>query len=776
MKPEPSAPPRLLAKSLRQDGAPLTLQQHSLEAGQAAERLFRSDRRFARSWCRFFKVEDPDRFVRHVRVAALLHDLGKANEDFQAMVDGRLGQQLQCLRHEHLSALLLHEPKVRQWLTAGGRLDADVVTAAVLSHHFKASDGDGDHRWCQARRSGSLLLHFGHDEVRRVLGQVAEVAGLGEAPRLELRSWQPSGEWEKIFGQARDAANKFRRDLPRNVARQRLTLATKAGVIAADTVASAMFREHLSLERWIDEVVHREPIGPEEIDRAILQPRIRQIEAKAKKPFVYQRFQEEAAQLGPRALLLAACGAGKTMAAWRWAQAQAGRRSISNVVFLYPTRGTATEGFRDYVGWAPEGEGSLLHGTSAYELETLRENPPESLKGKQLVDEASARLFALQQWPKRYFSATVDQFFGFLEHHYGSTCLLPLLADAAVIVDETHSFDPKLFEGLVTLLRTFDVPVLCMTATLPRSRREQLVAEELEVYPGSADRERLKDLEQAECHPRYRLQRVADPDEAFERAVDAQARGSRVLWVVNQVRRAQELAQRLRQRLGDRVLCYHSRFRLKDRQERHRETVDAFGYGKPPRIAVATQVAEMSLDLDADVLITEVAPVTSLVQRFGRANRHLARGDAFRAEILFYDPEVPRPYTREDLAAANQFLEAVGTAEVSQRRLAELLEEYAPEEPDAEGSTRFLTSGYFAVPGALRDIDEFSHQAVLERDLAEVRAARKAREPLDGWVVPVPKKETLPRRKEHAWLPDYLHIAPSDRYDEALGFLVTKES
>ncbi|HAJ61331.1 MAG TPA: hypothetical protein DCP31_20455, partial [Cyanobacteria bacterium UBA8543] len=61
-------------------------------------------------------------------------------------------------------------------------------------------------------------------------------------------------------------------------------------------------------------------------------------------------------------------------------------------------------------------------------------------------------------------------------------------------------------------------------------------------------------------------------------------------------------------------------------------------------IAVTTQVCEMSLDLDADILITELAPISSLVQRFGRANRHRARGDEFRAKLLVYEPEKPEPY------------------------------------------------------------------------------------------------------------------------------------
>ena len=80
------------------------------------------------------------------------------------------------------------------------------------------------------------------------------------------------------------------------------------------------------------------------------------------------------------------------------------------------------------MGWAPGDEASLLHGTASYELQAMRENPPESLRGKQEVEENRARLYALEHWPRRFFSATVDQFLSFMEHNYGAMCLLPALA------------------------------------------------------------------------------------------------------------------------------------------------------------------------------------------------------------------------------------------------------------------------------------------------------------------------------------------------------------
>jgi CRISPR-associated endonuclease/helicase Cas3 len=268
-------------------------------------------------------------------------------------------------------------------------------------------------------------------------------------------------------------------------------------------------------------------------------------------------------------------------------------------------------------------------------------------------------------------------------------------------------------------------------------------------------------------------------DAALAAATTAVRDGQRVLWVVNTVRRCQQLARALRQRLGEEagVGVYHSRFRLEDRQRRHRETIDAFrapAGGEPvPAIAVTTQVCEMSLDLDADLLITEHAPISSLVQRFGRANRHLRRGAAFRATLLTYEPESNAPYDKKDLEAASRFLAQLSGRDVSQRDLAVALETHALAERDASGSTAFVHGGYFATAGALRDGDDIGAAVVLDSDLDRYKQLEKRGEPTDGLRLTVPKKHA--RIAEGSGLPLWLRTADGCRYDSWLGFVVDDE-
>ncbi|HFE47484.1 MAG TPA: CRISPR-associated helicase Cas3', partial [Nannocystis exedens] len=738
---------------------------------------------------RFFRLDEQGRrrFLLNCRVAGLFHDIGKANQDFQRLMHGNASDIPQTLRHEHISALVLILPEVRTWLAESPELDVDVITGAVLSHHLKAAEEGCKYRWALAQNDRSTLrLHLGHPEIRALLVRIQEAAKLGLPPVLPADNWSVDrgNPWEIALQAGKRRANTFRRELRRDNPRQQLLLAVKAGVIVADSVASGMFRVGEDLDRWIEKVVHQVALRGDEIADKVIAPRLEQIASKLGHPVELQRFQTLAAEQGRRALLIAGCGSGKTLAAWKWAEQQAREESIGRVIFLYPTRGTATEGFRDYVAWAPEAESALVHGSANYELQEMRSNPPESLYGKTYPDEGKDRLYGLGLWSRRFFSATVDQFLSFMEHNYRGFCLLPALADSAVIFDEIHSYDGRMFDSLLEFLRNFDLPVLCMTATLPPARREKLVATEgggLRMFPREEHHSELAELEAQETRLRYRISPVESREQALERALAAYRSGGRVLWVVNTVARCQEIADELSEPLGIQVLTYHSRFRLKDRKEVHARTVAAFQQSSKPAIAVTTQVCEMSLDLDADLLITEIAPVTSLVQRFGRANRSRSRPLDFRADLLWYEPQPSSsylPYRKEQIESARDFLRDLGTAEVSQRRLTEALERHTPSPAhDMSMASRFITSGYYATPGSLREENDYSLTAVLNSDVEEVARRAERRESYDGFLVPVPKAwaDTYEQNPERpSKLPRFLAIAQSRHYKVDRGFIVPK--
>jgi CRISPR-associated endonuclease/helicase Cas3 len=137
---------------------------------------------------------------------------------------------------------------------------------------------------------------------------------------------------------------------------------------------------------------------------------------------------------------------------------------------------------------------------------------------------------------------------------------------------------------------------------------------------------------------------------------------TRTLIVTNTVARAREIFAAVHKAFGNSLLL-HSRFRPQDRK-RASEALDRIA--PEGQIVVATQVLEAGVDITARLLITDVAPWGSLVQRFGRVNRY---GDDADAEIWWVgeptaakqkDPSAP--YTPEELARAVQRLQTLTSA------------------------------------------------------------------------------------------------------------------
>lgn len=111
-------------------------------------------------------------------------------------------------------------------------------------------------------------------------------------------------------------------------------------------------------------------------------------------------------------------------------------------------------------------------------------------------------------------------------------------------------------------------------------------------------------------------------DPTVQAIVSDASHGLSVLAVCTTVGRAQDLWWRLRQRLGAEVELLHGRFHSEDRFRKERRLCELRGSGKQePVVLVATQVVEVSLDVDFDVLYCDPAPLEALVQRFGRVNR-----------------------------------------------------------------------------------------------------------------------------------------------------------
>lgn len=766
----------LLAKKTIDGIEPVTLTQHTRDVCEAAETLFGAvgqPTRLGARWLRFFRLDlakDFAAFANSLLAACLFHDWGKANRGMQDVLCGN--GQAQLFRHEHLSVLMLGYDGVDQWVRQRTDIDWDIVLAAVGSHHLKF----GDTEFAPEIPNEVTRLWTDHAEFQsHFLTMIAKRLNLIGTPRFPM---------ERFWGYAADSATFDPTDLRDNLRhgrlrrltvacrdpaqpKARLLNAVRSALIAADAVGSGLRRTGISITSWLCGQFAESDLCDFPFIQDVITKRVEHLAAAGKWKGTatwggdgWNEFQKQCDTLPSRSLLLAPCGSGKTLAAWRWIAAQVKQRPVKRVLFLYPTRATATEGFKDYVSWAPEADASLMHGAAAYDLDGMF--PAEDPRTGSVFNSTDPRLFALRHWSKRVFSATIDQFLAFLSYGYGPVCLLPVLADSVIVVDEVHSFDRAMFSALLGFLKAFDVPVLCMTATMQFGRKEQLRALLDQVYE-----DRPGELAEIASAERYKVMRI-DEHEAERIVREAVAKSKRVLWVVNQVSRAQSIALKLAD-IGVPLVSYHSRFKLDDRVDRHRETVNVIKAGQPTAVVISTQVCEMSLDIDADVLITEECPISSLIQRMGRCRR--GRGELAAkgpGEVFIYRPATEKVYSKDDLGGLSDFLAFLRTKDaVSQSDLEHGLDRFGPKTAEAPKLNSFLTSGAYAVGGedSFRDIEAFNVPAVLNNEVAAYLSAKQDLQP--GFIVPVPRKLKPPTDSR---LPRYLHVADDRHYDPNTGF------
>src|SRR5207248_1487444 len=159
----------------------------------------------------------------------------------------------------------------------------------------------------------------------------------------------------------------------------------------------------------------------------------------------------------------------------------------------------------------------------------------------------------------------VDTVLGMVQNNRRGLYAWPALAGAAFVIDEVHAYDDRLFGALLRFLQALPgVPVLLMTASLPKARLDSLRqclrrrGLELPEVVGPPELEQL---------PRYRRQGpvgVRDPLADVWAEVE---RGGKVLWVCNTVERARSAAERA---ADLNPVVYHSRFRYEDRVRQHR--------------------------------------------------------------------------------------------------------------------------------------------------------------------------------------------------------------
>ncbi len=357
-------------------------------------------------------------------------------------------------------------------------------------------------------------------------------------------------------------------------------------------------------------------------------------------------------------------GEGKTEAAlWLQAKYQSGE----GLAFALPTMATADAIFdrvqkfyRDSPALA-----NLAHSRSMLNAFYSASNTnPKGVCGGEDNDDEQKEGLSPGSWfsgRHRALSApivvgTCDQLLAASLSHRFLPVRLASLANKHIVLDEVHTYDAYQHRLLVRLLGWmgyYHTRVTILSATLPKQRlvecfqayesgwqRKDIAIDDLEaVYPGitwttsdGSHRQQALSARQDYQHA-VNVRKVpfdALNDELAEMAHSAWHQSPhRVAVIVNIVSRSQQVMERLSNiqcpecSIGDHLVLLHSRMTANQRAEATDTVLSRAGKsGTEPVLLVSTQIAEASLDVDFDILITDIAPTASLVQRMGRQWRH----------------------------------------------------------------------------------------------------------------------------------------------------------
>lgn len=592
----------LLAKS----EPPVGLRKHT-------EDVLASFRQLRRVW--------PD-IPESLEAAAIFHDLGKASTGFQALLAGEAPAWQ--FRHEVISAAIFRQCY---------ELSADaqrLAYIAILTHHknlgtpFTVAQ---EFVSCYSQRSTSSWHSKWKELVSNCRQLKDDLAGLdpsfdrwepGESPP------SPADEVPSLISQTRPVFSSLSPALSRGA------------IVAADHIASS----------GLGSVVLGENVTMDALENYAT-AHIRDWKG-------WSAFQRNIGTQEGSAVAVAPTGAGKTEGAVLWILRN--RENFERVFYVLPYQVSINAMASRLAQVFPDAEQrielnsnenvAILHAN--VDLAYLQDALDGGSTDQQAKDIAKHRADAAR---KIYSPIKITTVFQLLDIFFGRKFFevgLLELTNSLVVFDEIHAYDGHTMGLIVPLLeslRNLGARMLIMTATMPNKLKMDLAAaagidpsQQISVEP---DDPLLSEVRRTITYREELIEHLTDQISAIVSS------GKKTVVVCNTVSKAIKLFSILS---AFNPLLVHSRFTLGDRA--HREQKCSI---ESHNLVIATQVIEVSLDVSFEVMFTELAPVDSLLQRFGRVNRHGEYSDINEKGLCFIacgdDPGSSRIYGREVLRA-----------------------------------------------------------------------------------------------------------------------------
>lgn len=347
--------------------------------------------------------------------------------------------------------------------------------------------------------------------------------------------------------------------------------------------------------------------------------------------FIPKTFQEKLSNHIGSVLVEIPTGEGKTEGSYLWAVNNL-KNEYSKIIYTLPTQTTSNKLYERTRAIFHDNTG-LIHSSSKIYLEKIYEE-----ENGIVDDKFNSNILFSATFNKGATVSTIDSLLKYFLNLGRYNIAFVNFLRSVIIIDEVHSYDFKLMgfvKRFLEICKYYSVPVCLMSASIPDKIKELLNIDNLPV---------ISDEKLFSKKANY-IYKIADSmDNNLEKIKEKFNEGKNILIVRNTIDKSIETYKQLQGMEIENIILYNSQFKKKDRVKKENEIYEKLKNNEH-FILVATQVVEISLDIDFNVMYTDNAPIDSLIQRFGRVNRK-KKIDKMGEIYIFRDTEIKPYYSR----------------------------------------------------------------------------------------------------------------------------------
>ncbi len=340
-------------------------------------------------------------------------------------------------------------------------------------------------------------------------------------------------------------------------------------------------------------------------------------------------FQEKLSLNSQSVLVEIPTGEGKTEGSLLWAIHNLYNKH-TKIIYTLPTQTTSNKLFERVQNFFDKNECGLIHSAAKIYLEKKYEME------NGVVDDVFKSDFLLSKsFNKPVTVSTIDSLLKYFINIGRFNIATKNFLNSVIIIDEVHSYDFKLMGFLrrfLELCHELDVKVCLMSASIPM-RIKKLLG--IENYPLVTQKELYKKK------ANEIIKKDAFLDDDFDFIIKKFGYAKNIVVIRNTVKSATQTYKALKSLGAKNIILYHSTFKKRDKTKKEDLIFNKLKSNKP-FVLVATQIVEISLDIDFDIMFTDNAPIDALIQRFGRVNRK--KSIEKKGEIYIYKVKNPLPY------------------------------------------------------------------------------------------------------------------------------------